>query len=380
MINNIEIIKGRICNEMLRQNAAILFLVTSLLVGCAQDDEASNPGNNEGDKADRDEVVQEALTNPTLHPVGAILDSPDVIKSNVLNVASALRTTATLPTSVDLTSKLPPVGDQGVQGSCVGWAIGYATKTLQEVAEMKWLPDDVTHEFSPSWIFNQITSNGSGASVSDGLNLLQNDGCDTISSFPYNQFDWKTIPNAASMARAAHYRATSWNTLTVSSLDFKTVLAGGNTVIIAFNVLPDFDTMNGTTNTVYDTDSGTRAQRQYTVNPCGSNCTNDCNGSGICGTCSGNTCTVPACTTAPCVRGGHAVAIVGYDDTAQTFRFINSWGNAWNGNGYGSIAYSFITNSNLSLGAYVMIDGPNVPGLQDSTMIWFESSLCSSKN
>ena len=129
---------------------------------------------------------------------------------------------------------------------------------------MKWPPDATDHEFSPSWIFNQINGgNQNGSNISDALNLLQNKGCDTLSSFPYNQNDWTTQPSAASMSRAAHYKAKSWNTLSVDTQTFKTVLAGGNPVIIGFNVLPHFDAMNGTTNIVYDTDAGTELGRAY---------------------------------------------------------------------------------------------------------------------
>lgn len=37
--------------------------------------------------------------------------------------------------------------------------------------------------------------------------------------------------------------------------------------------------------------------------------------------------------------GGHAIAVVGYDDIAQELVFRNSWGKSWNNNGYGKISY-----------------------------------------
>jgi hypothetical protein len=36
---------------------------------------------------------------------------------------------------------------------------------------------------------------------------------------------------------------------------------------------------------------------------------------------------------------GHVVAIVGYDRARQVFRFKNSWGATWNGNGFGEMTY-----------------------------------------
>jgi hypothetical protein len=40
--------------------------------------------------------------------------------------------------------------------------------------------------------------------------------------------------------------------------------------------------------------------------------------------------------------GWHAVAIVGYDDTRQAFKLINSWGTGWADNGFGWIDYGLI--------------------------------------
>jgi C1A family cysteine protease len=347
--------------------------IAGLLPACGT---AQSDGNVE--RTARAEGAVTQTVTQTRHKYGAILETPEQIQSKLLTVAPralAAQAAAALPTSVDLSSKLPPVGDQGSLGSCVGFAVAYATKTFQEVVEMKWLPDATDHEFSPSWIYNQLC-NGSphGIGVGDALNLVVTKGCDTVSSFPYNQNDWTTQPNANSMSRAAHYRAKSYNPLTVSSDNIRTILAGGNVVVAAFNVLPDLIQMNGTTNTVYDDPNGTEPVE--TISPCPSDCTSICNSSTACGTCNTttNVCTVPACNTPPCVLGGHAVAIVGYDDNAQKFKFINSWGASWNGNGYGWLPYSFITNAWLGMGAYVLIDGPNVPGLQDSTMTWFESA------
>ncbi len=40
---------------------------------------------------------------------------------------------------------------------------------------------------------------------------------------------------------------------------------------------------------------------------------------------------------------GHCIAIVGYDDAQNAFRFINSWGDTWNGDGYGLIPYNQVS-------------------------------------
>ncbi|MEL6694060.1 MAG: hypothetical protein AAFQ12_13665, partial [Pseudomonadota bacterium] len=61
-----------------------------------------------------------------------------------------------LPEFIDLSSFLPEAGHQGAQGSCVGWAVGYALKTYHEAKEGQIVrPDDYYH-FSPAFIYNTI--------------------------------------------------------------------------------------------------------------------------------------------------------------------------------------------------------------------------------
>jgi len=320
-----------------------------------------------------DTSVEGAVSSTAkLHPIGAIPESAATMHAAPTAAPALL---GPLPSVVDLSSELPPVGDQGSEGSCVGWAVAYSTKTLQEVVENHWLPDDTTHEFSPSWIYNQINGgHDNGSQISTALSLVVGSGVDTMSSFPYVDGDFLSQPNATSKSRAAHYKGASWATVGVSTTNFKNVIASGNAVIVGFQVLPDMDLMNGTTNTVYDTDVGSRNAATYS--PCPSDCTGICNGVGKCGTCNTttNVCTVPACTT-NCTRGGHAVALVGYDDGVGAFKFINQWGAGWDGNGYGWLAYSFITDADLALQAFVMTDATDVPGVQDSVMIWEESHV-----
>jgi C1A family cysteine protease len=46
--------------------------------------------------------------------------------------------------------------------------------------------------------------------------------------------------------------------------------------------------------------------------------------------------------------GGHAVLAVGYDDNEERFIVRNSWGPGWGMNGYFTLPYSYVTNSNLA--------------------------------
>ena len=46
--------------------------------------------------------------------------------------------------------------------------------------------------------------------------------------------------------------------------------------------------------------------------------------------------------------GGHAVLVVGYDDSKQSFIMRNSWGTSWGQNGYFTIPYTYLLDADLA--------------------------------
>jgi C1A family cysteine protease len=46
--------------------------------------------------------------------------------------------------------------------------------------------------------------------------------------------------------------------------------------------------------------------------------------------------------------GGHAIMMVGYDDTTQLFTICNSWGDSWGDKGFCYFPYQYILDSNLA--------------------------------
>lgn len=291
--------------------------VSLLLAFAASGASLAACGNAPGGSADEGGAeavgVQQALE---LHPLGAIRDDQSMMASRQVGVSAP----ASVPASVDLSAQFPTPGDQGSEGSCVGWATGYAATSFHQAVQEGWSLSPNAHRTSPSWVYNQINGGAdNGSYISDAMALIVSKGADDLSDFPYVAGSYTNQPDAASLARAARFKAASWGTLAVSQSNFKSVLAGGNAIVIGIEIFPDWDTLNGTTNTVYDT----IAANDYS-------------------------------------RGRHAVTIIGYDDARQAFKVINSWGTSWGGNGgYAWIAYSLINNSRLWLDAYVLTDGSN---------------------
>ena len=298
-------------------------ILTIALGGCGANAPGSTDGTADSAKGENADANALGVISQSLDPLptlGVIDDDPAFLATKELVNAAP---PGGLPSSVDLTASVPSPGNQLSMGSCVGWAVCYAAKSYHEVVEEGWPPSTNNHRFSASWIYNQINFGVDGGSyVSDALDLIVNDGCDTLSAFPYVNGDYTTQPNAASFTRAARFPALSWNTLAISATTFKNELAAGNPIIIAISVLPDFDALNGSTNQVYDSDTGSS-------------------------------------------RGRHAITIIGYNDVDSTFKFINSWGTSFGNGGYGKIAYSFIGNAKLNMYAYVLRDKANLPLLGD---------------
>ncbi|AQR93851.1 C1 family peptidase [Clostridium saccharoperbutylacetonicum] len=250
----------------------------------------------------------------TLHPTGLnhLHEKIPGIKM-VVNSDSKVQ----LPAKVDLTNQFPKVGNQGDLGSCVTWATGYADKSYQEGQEWKWSLNTNSHIFSPAYIYSQIhadnSADGGGSDFSDAFNILETQGCTTLTDMPYDgsEYAWETTPTASQKANAAKYKAADWSQLPDGNYSaIKAQLASGNPVVIGIEVYPDFDNLSAS-NPVYDKIYGSS-------------------------------------------RGGHALCVIGYDDSKRAVKIINSWGTSWGINGYGWISYDLIKSQNIE--SYVMTD------------------------
>ena len=217
----------------------------------------------------------------------------------------------------DLSSQMPPVGNQGAQGSCVAWAIGYYHKGHTEWLEQGWDQTQTTHQFSPAFMYNLINGGvDAGAYFSDALNLVANIGLAPMADMPYTQSNYTSWPSEAAWTDAIPYRGEAGYYISctgTSGLDLvKSRLDAGYTTVLGINVYSNFDYINN-----FDT--------MY--------CVADRYGTN---------------------RGGHAVTFVGYDDSKVThdgvgaFRMVNSWGTGWGNHGYWWMSYEAVMDYYLS--------------------------------
>ena len=199
--------------------------------------------------------------------------------------------------------KNPPIGNQGSQGSCVGWALGYsAMGILTYPKTVCW----ETARRSPSYVYNQIkidASCSSGATMVSGLNLLKNKGVCSYNSMPYGT-TCSTLPTFSQNVEASQSKAINWTTLNRNDVwGVKSAIDLGFPVVVGFDVTTAFDEMWGSWSTpgIWTSNSG------------------------------------PS-------RGGHAACIVGYDENKQMFKVQNQWGTTGDG-GFFWVTYDLVRNN-----------------------------------
>ncbi|MGC8723670.1 MAG: putative Ig domain-containing protein [Acidobacteriota bacterium] len=256
-----------------------------------------------------------------LHGMGLIYQDPRTIPGwHELSTKALAEAAPAQPSSVINTAYLPPVGDQGVQGSCVAWAAGYYTMTYMEAKAHNWTPTSASQIMSPAYIYDQDHFvPDSGSYPSDATQLLSTLGCATLDQMPYTDQSDTAWPSESAYKEAMSYRvlpnSVTWvSTTQPGGLDaVKQWLAQGNIGFAAINVYNNF---------------------MYISSYNDNYCLADVTGNNV---------------------GGHGTTIIGYDDNHVTddgvgaFRCVNSWGTGWGDQGYYWLSYQAVTDSNNTI-------------------------------
>ncbi len=230
-------------------------------------------------------------------------------------VATGARSFRDVP-QVDLSAEVPPIGNQGNQGSCVSWATAYYHRSQLEYRERHWDLTDPHHQFSPAFVYNQVNGGVDLGSGFVNASLICEQGCASMADCPYNQMDYLAWPSESAYSHAIPFRCRDWvwfDVIDTTGLNvIRQLLCNGSTAVLAIKVWDNFRNI-GLYNNIY--------------------CSADRTG--------GN----PL---------GHGVCIVGYDDTLTTndgpgaFRLTNSWGTGWGDSGFWWMSYVAVLDSFLS--------------------------------
>ncbi len=214
-----------------------------------------------------------------------------------------------LPAKIDLTSKCPPVYDQGQLGSCTANAIGAAFhfNELRENASLAIQPSRLFLYYNERAMEGTIKSD-SGANIRDGIKSINKQGICPEKEWNYDIKKFTIKPSAKCFADAKKYKSVKYLSIKDNAIaDMEACLAGGNPFVFGFTVYESFES-----------DAVAKT--------------------GL----------VPMPAKHEKTLGGHAVLAVGYDNSDLCFIVRNSWGSGWGLNGYFKIPYAYLSNKNLA--------------------------------
>lgn len=281
-----------------------------------------------------------------VHPFKAPL--PNKLALDRFAAAPGIRSGGvTLPSLAVNYQYLPPVSRQPL-GSCAAWSSCYYVKTYQDAKERGWtdLATNPAHVMSPEFGYN-LANNGVDEGSDPGviMQLMCDHGCATMADMP-NLSDYTSWPTASVWKSAITYRADTTSTIDLSTdagiNGLKQILANGDVAVIGIEVFYNL-------------------YREY---PSSAGVT----GSGI----SSNYVLYSSSITP---LGGHALAVIGYDDNrtfntdtgtgSGAFLIVNSWGAKW-GINVSSANSNFNINTSsgflwISYDCLKTLSGPDVP-------------------
>jgi len=241
------------------------------------------------------------MQNP-LHYSLKLYPSPEDNRDHVVKATAPLKAKGCVDLSTDGTS----IKDQGVLGSCTA----FASVAAMEFLHKKFGGSKVDDLFSERFTYYATrvnvmgwTPTDSGAYVRDAVKSLVKFGTCLENTCAYSN-DCTTAPSQKAYSEALQYQALAYARF----------------------------------------DEGSNAtERQQLINALKANF--DAGLPIICGiTCYSNIWSavngvIPKSNGQ--IIGGHAILLVGYDDSKQLFKFKNSWGTGWGDKGYGYLPYDY---------------------------------------
>lgn len=234
----------------------------------------------------------------------ALIAPANRIAAPTTGIPASWDNTANLSDYGYISGTIPPVGDQGSQGSCVAWGAGYAMASSVTGITNAQSSGKPTTQASAADLYAKLlslekTSCGNGTSVKDALDLLVLQGVESLAAVPYNA-QICIIPSSSGA-----FKIPSYQTLSVTDLtSIKIAILNQKVLPIAMQVYSDFENLVGVSaKTVYSH---------------------------------------PVSDTT-CSLGGHCVAITGFDDSLNAFRIMNSWGESWGNGGFIWMDYNTFT-------------------------------------
>lgn len=231
---------------------------------------------------------------------------------------------------VDLRGKCPDVYDQGKLGSCTANSLAFCyhfDELLNRESNRKIVDNEDTSKitvqvsqketnvFIPSRLFiyyNERNLEGTvdkdaGAEIHDGIQVMNTIGVCPETDWVYDISKFAVKPDEKCYTEAQNHKTILYNALDQNLDQLKACLISGFPVAFGFVVYQSFESD-------YVKQTGQ----------------------------------VPMPEPGEKVLGGHAVALVGFDDKQKVFIVRNSWGSSWGDRGYFYMPYEYVLNQELA--------------------------------
>ena len=138
--------------------------------------------------------------------------SPAEAFANHPHARIANRRSIDRPKQFTLAADLPPIGNQGETGSCVGWSTAHYCYSTSVARQRKLSPEqrrDPHFLFSPAFIWRQYNKGkaDNGMHIFQAFDVLAKQGCATLADMPWDEKDVTTQPDEAAKTHALRYKA-----------------------------------------------------------------------------------------------------------------------------------------------------------------------------
>jgi C1A family cysteine protease len=218
-----------------------------------------------------------------------------------------------LPRWFSLRPYTPYPKNQGSINSCVGWAMGYAAMTTQRAYERRITnrKEITDNAYSALYIYNQVKEGScmSGAFVPKAAEFIKNSGDCKSADFDFPYTDCERQPQAIHVSQSQNHLIKDFVALFDKDTPAKTAvmrvkrsIAEGKPVVVGMNI----------------------SESLKRLSPMDSRWT-------------------PSGMSSDKMLGGHALCVIGYNDSLGVFEIMNSWGPAWGDQGYFTVSYKTFT-------------------------------------